>query len=477
MSSVSYVIVGGGISSVSCAQEIRNFDDSGTITLISASSLLKVVKNRTPVGQLMESFDISEEIASKAFTEEDNVSVVRGTITTWNWKDKLLKLDDGRQFSYDKLCICTGGRPKNRWRHPLVISIRDTETLEKLNEKMKNARRVVVIGNGGIATEVVYELKNVEIIWAIRHSSISATFFDEGAAEFFKSMLLSGRTAESVQEPMVSKRYRIIVEKDTDNKSEIAGCALGPDWASAFDISGSLKKRSVHVIYKVEMKKILEDNEKVVPVEGSPYSEGNWPLYIELSDGQIVGCDLLVQATGVKPNSEMWKAQCNKLELANDGGILVDDHMMSSIPDVYACGDVCTAGWEWSEHWMQMRLWTQAFQMGAYCGRSMAMPDIALDFCFELFTHVTTFFGYKVIFLGKFNGSGVEKPWHLLMRVTNGREYIKLIVRDGRIQGAVLIGDTNLEGTIENLILDKIDITNIEEGLLDPNIDIDDYFD
>lgn len=49
---------------------------------------------------------------------------------------------------------------------------------------------------------------------------------------------------------------------------------------------------------------------------------------------------------------------------------------------------------------LQMRLWTQARQMGWYAGRCMAAhalsEKIELDFCFELFSHVTKFFNYKV---------------------------------------------------------------------------------
>lgn len=40
-----------------------------------------------------------------------------------------------------------------------------------------------------------------------------------------------------------------------------------------------------------------------------------------------------------------------------------------------------------------------------------------------------------------------------------------------------MIGETELEDVIENLILNQIDITDQEDGLLDPNIDIGDYFD
>ncbi len=47
-----------------------------------------------------------------------------------------------------------------------------------------------------------------------------------------------------------------------------------------------------------------------------------------------------------------------------------------------------------------MRLWTQARQMGWYAGRCMAAQvlsePIELDFCFELFSHITKFFNYKV---------------------------------------------------------------------------------
>uniref|UniRef100_A0A183VBW5 Pyridine nucleotide-disulfide oxidoreductase domain-containing protein 1 n=1 Tax=Toxocara canis TaxID=6265 RepID=A0A183VBW5_TOXCA len=387
-------------------------------------------------------------------------------------------LRSGRTIEYDKLCIATGGRPKSRWHHPLVISIRDTETVDRLRDKMKHAKRIVVVGNGGIATEVVYELKNIEIFWAIRHSSISATFFDEGAADFFKPMLMDGHKPDTSSEhPAVSTRIRVTVENESHSSSaEMIGCALGPHWASHSDITGNLKKRSVHVIYNVEMEAIASE-EEANAVEERTWCEGDWPLFVRLSNGQIIGTDLLINATGVEPNSQMWKEQCDELILAADQGILVDHHMMSSVPNVYACGDVCTAGWKWAKHWMQMRLWTQARQMGAYCGRAMALPEVSLDFCFELFTHVTTFFGFKVIFLGRFNGEGVEKPWHALLRITKDREYIKLIVHDGRIQGAVLVGETELEDVAENLILNQIDVTDIEDGLLDPDIDIGDYFD
>lgn len=43
--------------------------------------------------------------------------------------------------------------------------------------------------------------------------------------------------------------------------------------------------------------------------------------------------------------------------------------------------------------------------------------------------------------------------------------------------GAVLIGETDLEETFENLMLNQMDLTQYGEELLNPNIDIEDYFD
>lgn len=40
--------------------------------------------------------------------------------------------------------------------------------------------------------------------------------------------------------------------------------------------------------------------------------------------------------------------------LADDSGIRVDDMMRTSEKDVYAAGDVCTAGWEPAKHWLQV---------------------------------------------------------------------------------------------------------------------------
>lgn len=63
------------------------------------------------------------------------------------------------------------------------------------------------------------------------------------------------------------------------------------------------------------------------------------------------------------------------------------------------------------------------------------------------------------------------------MLVFLGDEYVKVVVSGNRVQGAMLIGETDLEETMENLILNQTDISQIKDDLLNPTVDIEDYFD
>ena len=56
-------------------------------------------------------------------------------------------------------------------------------------------------------------------------------------------------------------------------------------------------------------------------------------------------------------------------------------------------------------------------------------------------------------------------------------EFIKVVIREGKVQGVLLIGETDLEETFENLILSQMDVSHLGDDLLSPDVDIEDYFD
>lgn len=67
--------------------------------------------------------------------------------------------------------------------------------------------------------------------------------------------------------------------------------------------------------------------------------------------------------------------------------------------------------------------------------------------------------------------------FEIWIRITPNKEYIKVVVFNGKVIGALLIGDTDMEEVFENLILNQLDVGNYGIGLLNPEIDITDYFD
>ena len=58
-----------------------------------------------------------------------------------------------------------------------------------------------------------------------------------------------------------------------------------------------------------------------------------------------------------------------------------------------------------------------------------------------------------------------------------GSTFVRVLLLRGRLQGAVLIGDTGLEETFENLILDGLDLSQYGPDLVDPEAELDHVFD
>jgi hypothetical protein len=111
----------------------------------------------------------------------------------------------------------------------------------------------------------------------------------------------------------------------------------------------------------------------------------------------------------------------------------------------------------------------------------MADADNAsLDATFELFTHCTRFLGLPVVLLGRFNGQGLlaSEETTMYSRV-DAEAFVRVLLVRGRLRGAVLIGDEAcaLAETFEQLILDELDVGSLGPHILDPDVDIEDYFD
>ena len=114
--------------------------------------------------------------------------------------------------------------------------------------------------------------------------------------------------------------------------STICGGALGPDWAVNRSMRGATavsrpsdfiritnadlslqQSRQVQIEYQVEVKHILTPEQYR---QQHSSEEISWPVYVELSNGKIYGCDLIVSAIGVTPNVEMFVQSANVMRLS-----------------------------------------------------------------------------------------------------------------------------------------------------------------
>jgi pyridine nucleotide-disulfide oxidoreductase domain-containing protein 1 len=461
--SCTFLIVGGGIAGVSCAETVNFLAPEETTIILSESSLIKSVTNLVQLGKFAQQFDVKEVDASEI--GNGRVRVLTDELKTIASNNRSVITVKGLSINYKFVCICTGARPKlihSKDVDEFVLGIRDTDSVKEFQKRIKNGRKFALVGNGGIATEIAYEISNIDIDWIIKDNHISSTFIDAGAAKFFESKL---HNKSEHEKQTVMKRMRYTEESSASQKK---GAALGPDWHRLVDMSGSSNQpENIKIHFGVEVKSVVKND------------ESDHRLTVELTDGTKFSTDFLVSATGANPFTNF---ECDEeFKRSSDGGILVDELMKTSINFIFAAGDVCTAGWEHSKFWHQMKLWTQARQMGMMAGKSMIAQhrneEIYQDFCFELFSHVTKLFGFQVVLLGKFNGQGLDDDYDLLFRITPDKEYIKFVLKEGKLVGALLIGETGLEETCENLILNQIDLTPFGDDILNPNIDIEDYFD
>ncbi|KAJ8724918.1 hypothetical protein PYW07_015876 [Mythimna separata] len=466
----TYLVVGGGIAGVTCVETLAILHPEEKLVIITASSLVKNVSNVSFYAKTIVKFDVNETEASSLMRIHPNLQIVFDSLKHVDTKTQIAYTHAGDKIKYKVMCICTGGIPRlirDSHKSKRILGIRDTESVKEFQEKLRTGRRMVIVGNGGIASEIVHATSGIQKIWVIRDDYISATFIDPGAAEFFQNTF---KNKELQPDQKTVLRRHVFSEEDqvVSLNKDLKSAALGPDWYRKLEgIKDDKGVQELETIYKVEINSIEETSNK------------EYPLEVVLSNGRTIECDFLVSATGVEPAVNFsWDIEPLK---GPEGGLAVNEFQETSIENVYAAGDVAHAAWDHAPHWFQLRLWTQARQMAGMAAKAMhgkiINEEVLQDFCFELFTHCTTLFGYQVILLGKYNAQGLGRDYEILLRMTPNKEYIKLVLQNGKLQGAILIGETDLEEMCENLILDQLDLTPLADQILDPDIDIDDYFD
>ena len=98
---------------------------------------------------------------------------------------------------------------------------------------------------------------------------------------------------------------------------------------------------------------------------------------VTLSSGKVEDADIVILATGVRPNVDLAKAM--GLRLGTTGAIWVDDTMRTSHPDVYAAGDCIETYNSITKQAVYRPLGTTANKTGRIAGDNISRDNISRD--------------------------------------------------------------------------------------------------
>lgn len=135
-----FVVVGGGIAGVSCAETLAILQPESSIILLSESSLIKTVTNLYAVTRTLSHFDVEEKNFKVLTDKYRNITVIHKKLVEIKSKHSQIITDGGQSIKYKFLCLCSGATPKlipSADQYPEhILGIRDTDSVETFTKKL-----------------------------------------------------------------------------------------------------------------------------------------------------------------------------------------------------------------------------------------------------------------------------------------------------------------------------------------------------
>jgi NAD(P)H-nitrite reductase large subunit len=200
-----------------------------------------------------------------------------------------------------------------------------------------------------------------------------------------------------------------------------------------------------------------------VGVEVTSFEGNHRVRSAHLSSGKEIGCDMVIIGKGVLPALSFVPR--DKIEV--DLGIMVNQFMETSVPGVFAAGDVA----EWIDvarntRWVNA-IWPEAVTQGRIAGMNMAGRAVAYQG--SLSRNVIRIFGLDVM------AGGLVKPptdprYTIVSSMDRKRNtYRKLVFDEERLVGMVMVNSVEQGGVLLSLMHSQTPVTVPHETLLQPS--------
>jgi NAD(P)H-nitrite reductase large subunit len=419
-----YVIIGSGAAGMGATEAIRCHDTNSSITLICDE----------PYGYYSRpglAYYLTGEVVERQlypFNEQDfrrlKVQRVQGRVTRIHRAEQQVELHNGAALAYDRLLIATGAMAAST-KLPGI----DAQGVVKL-DNIDDARQILHLARKGRSAVVVGGgITALEIVEGLVARGVKVHYFLRGD-RYWSNVL------DEVESRIVEHR---------------------------------LQEDGVQIHYHTELAEVLTKNSRVDAVL--------------TKDGRQIRCALVAVAIGVRPRKQLAET-CG---LETDRGILVNEYLQTSDPNIFAAGDVGQAYDPQTGDYLLDSLWGPAREQGTVAGYNMSgrfsIYQKLMPFNVTRLAHLTTTIigmvgrGADLDMIGIARGDSEifrQLPDSIAVQSDFSVNRVRVLIDGNHIIGGIVMGDQTLSRPILHLATYKVDITPIRDRLLQRGASIED---
>jgi len=400
---VRVVIIGNSAGAIGAVEAIREHDQAVDVVVVSEEP------HAIYSWPLLDHFLAGEiDRPRLAYRPTDfycrhNVQPLLGTrVVAVHPNAHTLETEDGTVIPYDKLLVATGGTP-------------------------------IVPAIEGLETRGVYTFTRLD-------DALDMMRFIERARVRRAVVVGGGMIGIKITNALTRRGVAVAL---VELAPRILSAAL--DEAASTLLAGVLSEAGVQILTGTTVDEVHQRDGRVTAVS--------------LQGGHQVPCDLLVFGIGVRPNAGLGV----DAGLAVNRGIVVDEHMRTSHEDIYAAGDVAEAYDIIVDMNRTVAIWPNAYRQGAIAG--LHMVGVSRADPGGLAMNALSVCDVPAISVG--DGNAPETDVEVLSELNKReRRYRRLVIRDGRLVGAILVGQISRAGIYTGLIRNRVDIRDCYRNLM-----------